>query len=450
MLRGSWKLTLVSLLAFAVMTACGAAGNEAASGGARKSAAADDGKKAEETTKADAKPSAPQVSSEPVELLLYSNLSNDDDYINDVFVKPVKAKYPNISIKYLQRSPGQTPTDLVASGNIPDLIIGSILNLYEFQDLGMFYDITPLIKKFQFDVKRVDPALIEQMKEYSDKGEIYGIPYKSNYNALFYNKEIFDKFGVPYPKDDMLWDDVVELARKVTRSTDGVDYMGLDPENINRLGWGLGIGFIDPKTNKPLTEQWKPAYELLQKIISIPGNKPEKPMKNGDKDGFMKDMRIAMMATTNLVDKIGNAKFNWDLVTYPQYPDHRGTFGVAGAQPLMISAQSKHKDQAFQVIETVMSDEVQKSMNRLGKVTALSGLEVKKTYAADLPYAKGKNLAAVYKLNQTYYKLSKYDDDANKITIGHSVDLYSGKDINTVIRETADDVTKAIQKENSK
>jgi hypothetical protein len=97
-----------------------------------------------------------------------------------------------------------------------------------------------------------------------------------------------------------------------------------------------------------------------------------------------------------------------------------------------------------------MSDEVQTKLNRVGKVTSLSTLDVKKMYAADLPYAKGKNLPAVYKLNQSYYPLSEYDDSAIKLTVDHSFDLYTGKDINTVIRETNDDIAKAIAKEKSK
>jgi multiple sugar transport system substrate-binding protein len=442
--RNKVKPVWICLLAAGLLAAC-SNGQIASSGGKTDGNAQQGG-----TQQSAAQPSAPQVSNEPVELLLYSNPAIEDDYMEDVFIKPLKAKHPNITLKYVQRSGGPTVAEQVATGKIPDLMIGSITNLFEFKDLGMFTDITPLIKKFNFDVNRVDPALMSMMKQYSDKGEIYGIPYKSNYNALFYNKDLFDKFGVPYPKDDMMWDDVVDLAKKVTRNADGIQYLGLDPENINRLAWGYNLGFVDAKTAKPMIDSWKPAFELLQKIIQIPGNASEKPQRNGDKDAFIKDMKLAMIATTNLVDKLEGAKLNWDIATYPQYPQTKGSFGMAGGQPILISSQSKYKDQAFQVIETVMSDEVQTKLNRVGKVTALSTLDVKKLYAADLPYAKGKNLSAVYKLNQSYYPLSEYDDAAIKLTVDHSFDLYKGKDINTVIRETNDDIAKAIAKEKSK
>jgi multiple sugar transport system substrate-binding protein len=151
-----------------------------------------------------------------------------------------------------------------------------------------------------------------------------------------------------------------------------------------------------------------------------------------------------MTATTNAIADFKDNTMNWDMVTYPQYPDHKGTFGVAGARPLMISSASKHKQQAFQVIDTVLSNEVQLKMNRLGTVSPLTDKAVQDAFGADIPYVKGKNLAAIYKLKPGWRKLSDYDDIAADIVFTHSVDMYSGKDINTVIRETEDEITKAI------
>jgi multiple sugar transport system substrate-binding protein len=116
----------------------------------------------------------------------------------------------------------------------------------------------------------------------------------------------------------------------------------------------------------------------------------------------------------------------------------------------MISSKSKHKDQAFQVIQTVMSDEIQVNLNRLGRVTSLSSIDVKKTYGTGIPSLKGKNLAASYALKPAWNILSDYDDDANKITFNRSLDLYKGKDINTVIRETEEEITKAIEQSDRK
>lgn len=53
-------------------------------------------------------------------------------------------------------------------------------------------------------------------------GELYALPYRSDFWVLFYNKTLFDKAGVDYPTNDMTWEQYVELARKMT-SGEGID-----------------------------------------------------------------------------------------------------------------------------------------------------------------------------------------------------------------------------------
>ena len=55
----------------------------------------------------------------------------------------------------------------------------------------------------------------------SDEGirigdQLYGLPFRNDYYVLYYNKTLFDKAGVEYPKHDMTWDEYRELAKKMT------------------------------------------------------------------------------------------------------------------------------------------------------------------------------------------------------------------------------------------
>ena len=53
-------------------------------------------------------------------------------------------------------------------------------------------------------------------------GKQIAIPFRTDYYALFYNKDIFDEAGVEYPSNDMTWAEFEELAKKVTYG-EGVD-----------------------------------------------------------------------------------------------------------------------------------------------------------------------------------------------------------------------------------
>jgi ABC-type glycerol-3-phosphate transport system substrate-binding protein len=97
-------------------------------------------------------------------------------------------------------------------------------------------DLQPLAKKHGFDFNKFDTKLVDSIKSYSDQGQIYYLPYNTLAFALMYNKDIFDKFGVPYPKDNMTWDEAIELGKKLTRTEAGVNYIGLRPPGaLNRV-----------------------------------------------------------------------------------------------------------------------------------------------------------------------------------------------------------------------
>ena len=59
---------------------------------------------------------------------------------------------------------------------------------------------------------------------YSYDGSQYALPKDHDSMALLYNKAIFDKYGVEYPKDEWTWDDFADAAATITEAgaEDGV------------------------------------------------------------------------------------------------------------------------------------------------------------------------------------------------------------------------------------
>jgi multiple sugar transport system substrate-binding protein len=378
---------------------------------------------------------------EPVKLLLWGD--EKEEIVNELFAKPLQAKYPYITLNFTS----QKLADLVAEGEIPDILIQNmVVSFVGPRENGLLYDLNPLIKKYNFDLNRIEKGYVQQVQFLSDNNQLNALPYFGQFNTMYYNKDIFDKFGVEYPRDGMYWDQVIELAKKMTRTDGGVQYRGLDPENITRLAWMRGLDFVDPKTDQPIMDSWKPVFELLQKIISIPGNKPEGKIVLWDYDSFFKERNVAMRVSSNQLKLIAELpEFKWDMVTYPIYEDAPDVAGLGGGKVLLISNTSKHKDDAFHVIESVLSDEVQKEFNRRGILSVLKDESVKAEFGKQ-PYLKGKNVMSVFKQPIGYHKITEYDDLVKKVPFNHSMDLYNGsKDINTVIREAQEEMTKIIQ-----
>jgi len=112
-----------------------------------------------------------------------------------------------------------------------------------------------------------------------------------------------------------------------------------------------------------------------------------------------------------------------------------------------VTAQSKHKEQAFQVITAVLSDEVQTEIAKNGRFPVLTGKTVEDVFGSNLPYAQGKHLKAAF-LSKPAKALpvSKYDSFAE----GHMASLIEPvvkgeKDINSILREAEEAINKHIE-----
>jgi multiple sugar transport system substrate-binding protein len=399
-------------------------------------------------------PRQAQPDSTPVELTVLSTTNMAQEEIDTRLVGPMKSKHPNITLNVLNNQ-GSKLEELVAAGQTPDVILAaSAMYMSRYGDLGLFFDMNPLIKKYQFDLNRLEPIVLKAIKSYSKNDELYALPYSTIGFALYYNKDIFDKFGVPYPKDGMTWEETLTLARSLTRKADNIQYRGLAFQDVNGVASPLSLNYVDPKTGKSTvnTDGWKEAFELVHSIISIPGNEPVDKSKRFDNNPFMADRNVAMFATVNLLangfGKASEAGLNWDLVTYPTYKERPGMWGQPDGQAVLITPSSKHKDQAFQLVESILSDEAQANMAKIGIMPAVTSPKVREVFGTSLSYSLNKNVGAFFKNKPAPWRsnITKYDQNASQIMFTHYLDLYSGKDTNTILREAEEDVNAYIAK----
>lgn len=344
---------------------------------------------------------------------------------------------------------------LIVSGNVPDLIVSDNDWHMRLQDADLPMDLTDLVSKSKLDLRKFVPETIQAVRNLDPKGkELQGIPYSLNAGALFYNKDLFGKFGVPYPKDDLLWSDVLELSRKLTRMQDGVQYIGWDPRYPDVYVSPYTQPFVDPKTNKALVDipLYRKTLELFQKVYEQPGFVSGKTYAYGP-EGFIGEKRVAMMAdwASKLIsdflqaEKDGVAS-NWDMVTIPNFEDKAGKGRHTLTDILLITKNSPYKEQAMQVIQLVTSREQQMAMSRSSRVTVLNDPEVIKAFGTDNPSLKSKNTASIFKYKSSpVAQPNRYDKEVQNLIRAMRKEMaINKKDINTVLRETQEAADKKI------
>jgi multiple sugar transport system substrate-binding protein len=390
------------------------------------------------------------TSTDPVTLKLYVNVVRlPENEFKTFFVEPLKQKYPHITLEKLE---GKLE-DLVVSGNIPDIIVSDNDWHMPLKQLDLPMDLTDLVKKSQIDLAKLNQEAIKGVQNL-EPGQLQGIPFSLNQGVLFYNKDLFDKFGIAYPKDDMLWSDVMEMSKKLTRMQDGVQYVGIDLRFPDHMISPYTQPFVDSKTNKALVDipLYKKILEMFDQMYKQPGYVAGAKYAYGP-DGFVKDKIQAMQPdwATKIVSDLLAAELegiapNWDMVTNPTFDDKVGKGRHALADMLVITKTSKHKEQAMQVIEMIVSREQQILQSKHSRVTILNDTEVQKQFGANSPSLKNKNTAAIFK-NASTPTPQPHIADKEVQTIIRAIrkEMAIGKkDINTVLREGQEQADKKV------
>lgn len=429
-MRRSWKLALLSVSATILLAGCSGSG-KAGDGAQTKEAAI-----------------SKDAAQEPVKLILYTYSSSlTDAEFQQYIVGPVQRKYPNISFQLINRNGDEnTPEKLMASGTYPDLLLVSNIYIGMFNQLGMNMDMSELSKKNKLDVNRFDAGAMEAIKQFGTKDQLFGIPFSMNYGMTIYNKDIFNQFGVTYPKDKMTWNEMLDLGKKLTRKERDVSYIGIDPGPVDQMKEQYSLPYVDEKQEKPVlnSDGYQKLFTLLKQFYEVPGFIGDKGKYDYGRNAFMKDKTVAMMPTwgngvVGLLEEAaqqGN-QVNWDLVTQPVFADRPELGRPANMPVFMMFPKSPNKEAAFRVIETLVSDEVQTDLNKKGRLTVLNDEAIKKQFASELKSFQGKNVQAVFKLKQAPGTvLTDYDVELKKILGEAAKDMaQTGKDVNTTLRE---------------
>ena len=387
----------------------------------------------------------------PAELLVLDiNTGTTEEQFKTLFVDPIQAKYPQISLV----KAADTLDKLLAGGTPPDLVLVSNASLATVLEAEIPEDLTEMIKAYNIDLSKMEQAVVQQMHKLGDHKAFYGLPFYMNYGAMVHNRDIFDKFGVPYPKEVMTYDELLELGKKLTRSDGGTNYIGVMPPDLRQMYWQYGVPVFNKATGKAYltTDTHAKVFALLKQFYSIPGY-----MENGrhshSVDLFFKEQRMAMYpnwvaAMITFFTRAGTKdQFKWDVTAHPSYSDRPGLGKEVDFAIAVVNKSSKHKEAVYQVLLSLLSPEVQSKQSRGGRLPVLTDPAIRSVYAADSDIFAGKNLQSIFKVTPSPLpEASKYDPKINAMLIGEVVRsvMVDGVDINTALRNAEDKANKEI------
>jgi multiple sugar transport system substrate-binding protein len=410
--------------------------------------------------KSDVPPAAQTVrqinGGKPITIKVYQfNAGITDTEFQELLAAPVQKKYPNVTLELLRSGKGTTIEELIAANAVPDIIYTTTLDMTKFVVLETLADLNPLVAKTKFDLNQFDQNPIHSIKMYSDKNELFALPIRVNWNVLYYNKDIFDRNAIPYPKDGITWEEVLDIGRKLAAKDPAI--RAIDPNSLRLVAQNMLIPFVDPKTDKSAVSspEWKYLFQLFKDIEEIQDNKNTKK----GVAGFEQDQTLAMYGSSagrlaEFEDLYNQSKMpNWDMVTYPIRAGAPTKEQVTQAHILAVSSTSKMKDDVFEIVSFLTTNmEAQEIIAKNGFLPALKDPKLRDLFGKNLKSLQGKNVAAVYKnVYGSMAKPSRYDDlikDANQKAFDQMIK--EKLDINTAIRIAQETGDKAIAAEKAK
>ncbi|HEY3061311.1 MAG TPA: extracellular solute-binding protein [Chloroflexota bacterium] len=291
----------------------------------------------------------------------------------------------------------------IAAGNVPD-IVGPVGTVGRASFEGNFLDLTPYIASNGVDVNVYDPAVVNAYN-YPGQGQI-GLPFAVFPSFVYYNKDLFDEAGLPYPPQNVgelyqgrewNFETVRDLAKKLTVDDRGNDATSPDfaPDRIVQFGWDLQFGtdpramgtpfgagrLVDDGGRAQIPANWLTAWNFFYDGMFREYWMPNDSYRNSDlfgKGSVFNSGHLAM-AYTHLwytccldpVSKAGKVK-NWDIGVVPSY--NGVTTAKLHADTFVIMKATQHPDEAFEVYRFLINNgallEVYGAMPAIGEMQA--------------------------------------------------------------------------------
>ena len=209
-------------------------------------------------------------------------------------------------------------------------------------------------------------------------GDQLAVPKDIDTCAVWYNKTMFDEAGVEYPTADWTWDDFREIAKKLTNPEKNQYGVSIKPGSYQE-SWYSTIyayggevisedktksGFDNPKTIE--------AMQVIENIIKD-GSMPDYSVvaeNNTEELMIAGIVGMTFQGSWMIPDLASNdyVKENCDIAPLPKGPN--GTKSISNGLGWAASAQGKHTDEAWQLIEYLGSKEAQQKQAELGVTMA--------------------------------------------------------------------------------
>jgi multiple sugar transport system substrate-binding protein len=222
---------------------------------------------------------------------------------------------------------------MLSAGTAPDVIELSHQEYYSFADKKVLLNLDDFIKndpEFQKRIPDFHPNLLKPLKW---KGSYYAVPAWCNPVVMYYNKDIFDKEGIPYPDSSWDWDIFLKNCKKFTKDINGdrkIDQYGTVVYHGTWAPLVLGMKGIDllSKDGKDCNLDKPDAIKAMEWWFGLINKHYVSPTlaqleETGGIELFMTGRVATVWTGVFAFREIKKVKFKWDIALLPKAKDKK-------------------------------------------------------------------------------------------------------------------------------
>ena len=221
-------------------------------------------------------------------------------------------------------------------------------------------------------------------------GKLYELPFRNDFWVVFYNKDLFDAKGVPYPTNDMTFEEYDALARQMTDTTFGSQVYGAHYHTWRSAVQLFGVLDGEHTILDGEYSSFQPYYEMVlnqeadgvaRKYTDLKTEGLHYSAAFSGGDVAMLNMGSWFIAT--MISNLQSGEYdsslcgNWGIVKYPHAEGVEAGSTLGTITGLSVTTASDTPDAAWEFVKWVSGEDGAAVMASSGNFPAIMTDEVK-------------------------------------------------------------------------
>lgn len=302
---------------------------------------------------------------------------------NEAIIQKFEAQNPGVKVELTTLSTSEYWTKIRLLGNqkkLPDVFEMSSGYIEEWARDKLLLDLTPYVNS-SLNKNDFYMSVFDAGKEIAGQGKYVAVPFALVTTVLFYNMDMFDKAGLPYPDSTWTWDTFRDAAKKLTldKNKDGtIDQWGfwfygryahIEPWVFANDGELLDRTTMAWKPDAKGLEAWKFLSDLVLKDKSAPSKKAMSAYRQ--QDVFPLGVSAMWVDGSWNIDNnrtVADKSMRWGIAEIPAGPSGTKKYVNGWPDYFAVSPFTKTPDIAWKFAKFIAGEGLSLDMYMAGKV----------------------------------------------------------------------------------